>query len=118
MSTLKEDSKIQSWIYRITRNTIIDYYRAQKPSKDLPESSSTLDPDSHEETRKEISDWFQPLINTLPSLYKQALTSSEIDGITQFEVAKKEGLSLFSHKIQDSTRQKNIKRYPSTVLPL
>jgi RNA polymerase sigma-70 factor, ECF subfamily len=109
MDTLKENSKIQSWIYSITRNTIIDFYRAQKPSKELPESLSNPVPESHEETRKEIADWFLPLINTLPPLYRQALTLSEIDGITQNEVAQKEGLSLSAAKSRIQRGRKILK---------
>ncbi len=37
INTLKESSKIQSWIYQIARNAIIDHYRLHK-TKELPEA--------------------------------------------------------------------------------
>ena len=30
IDTINESSKIQNWLYQITRNTIIDYYRTNK----------------------------------------------------------------------------------------
>ena len=35
--TLKEPSKLRPWLYQITRNAIIDYYRLQKPSEAVPD---------------------------------------------------------------------------------
>lgn len=29
--SLKDETKLQSWLYQIVRNAIIDYYRSQKP---------------------------------------------------------------------------------------
>ena len=31
LHTLKDDQKLQSWMYRIARNAIIDHYRSKKP---------------------------------------------------------------------------------------
>nr|WP_235715713.1 sigma-70 family RNA polymerase sigma factor [Halalkalibacter hemicellulosilyticus] len=37
INTVKDEERILPWIYKITRNTIIDYYRKQKPSTKLPD---------------------------------------------------------------------------------
>jgi RNA polymerase sigma-70 factor (ECF subfamily) len=36
--TLKEPSKLQPWLYQITRNAIVDYYRLRKPSEVVPDN--------------------------------------------------------------------------------
>lgn len=113
INTLKENTKIQSWIYSITRNTIIDYYRTHKSTKELPESLSKPDPEPYEENRQEMADWFLPLINALPPQYKQPLMLSEIDGLSQKEVAEKAGLSLSATK---SRIQRGRKVLKSTLL--
>ena len=32
VDTLKDVKKLESWIYRLTRNAIIDYYRSTRPT--------------------------------------------------------------------------------------
>lgn len=94
LDSLKDSGKIQSWIYQITRNAIIDFYRTNKKMTELPESLSNIEMDNNEKNRKEISNWLLPMIKSLPDIYQQALTLSEIEGLPQKEVAKKLGLSL------------------------
>jgi RNA polymerase sigma-70 factor (ECF subfamily) len=94
IESLRDSRKIQSWIYQITRNAIIDYYRARKITEELPESLSSIELDTNERTRKGMSNWILPMIQSLPKNYQQALMLSEIEGLPQKEVAKKLGLSL------------------------
>jgi RNA polymerase sigma-70 factor (ECF subfamily) len=98
IDTLREDSKFQSWMYRITRNAIIDYYRAQKKMEELPESLAAPETETSAEVRREISGCLLPMINELPEHYRQAVIMSEIEGLTQKEVAQKQGLSLSGAK--------------------
>jgi RNA polymerase sigma-70 factor (ECF subfamily) len=37
IGTLIDDTKVERWIYQITRNTIIDHYRTQKIEEDIPQ---------------------------------------------------------------------------------
>src|SRR5947209_11643577 len=37
IDTLRDEEKLQSWIYQIARNAIADYYREQRATTDLPE---------------------------------------------------------------------------------
>ena len=37
LASLKDETKLQSWLYQIAGNAIIDYYRSQKPTVDIPE---------------------------------------------------------------------------------
>lgn len=98
IDTLRDSNKIQSWIYQITRNAIIDYYRTHKKMAELPESLSNPEMDSNDKTRQEIAGWLLPMIQSLQEDYFQALMLSEIDGLPQKEVAKKLELSLSGAK--------------------
>jgi len=97
INTLKESSKIQSWIYQITRNAIIYHYRLHK-TKELPEALASPESDSSEKTKQEIEGCIFPMIQSLPEHYRKALMLSEIEGLTQREVAAKQGLSLSGAK--------------------
>jgi RNA polymerase sigma-70 factor (ECF subfamily) len=98
IDTLKDDTKIQSWIYRITRNAIIDYYRSKKIPSELPESLAAPETAQNETVKQEISGWLLPMIDNLPEHYRDALIMSEIEGKPQKEVAEKHGLSLSGAK--------------------
>lgn len=96
--TLKDDSKIQSWVYQITRNAIIDFYRSRKTMEELPDSLVYEELESEEKTRQDIETFFVPMIQSLPEKYRQAIILSEIQGLTQKKTAEKLGLSLSGGK--------------------
>ncbi len=109
LDSLKDSGKIQSWIYQITRNAIIDFYRTNKKMTELPESLSNIEMDTNEKTRKEISNWLLPMIQSLPENYRQALLLSEIESLPQKEVARKLGLSLPGAKARIQRGRKLLK---------
>ncbi len=109
LDSLKDSGKIQSWIYQITRNAIIDFYRTNKKMTELPESLSNIEMNTNEKTRKEMSKWLLPMIQSLPKNYRQALLLSEIESLPQKEVAKKLGLSLPGAKARIQRGRKLLK---------
>jgi RNA polymerase sigma-70 factor (ECF subfamily) len=98
VDTLREYDKIQSWIYQITRNAIIDYYRAEKRLQELPAALATAEPELRERAREDIDACVMPMIQSLPEPYREAVMLSEIEGLTQKEVAEKQGISLSGAK--------------------
>jgi RNA polymerase sigma-70 factor (ECF subfamily) len=94
MHTLRENNKIQSWLYQITRNTIVDYYRTRKKLDELPEAFPVSEPRPNKAVRDEIASWTLPFINQLPEKYRDVLILSEIEGIKYSTIADQTGLSL------------------------
>jgi len=97
--TLKEPSKLRPWLYQITRNAIIDYYRLQKPSEAVPDE--LIHKDTREESNRaqwELARCLVPLLDALPEPYRQALRLTEFEGVTQREAASRLGLSLSGAK--------------------
>lgn len=94
IGTLTSANKIHSWIYQIARNTIVDYYRTRKPEAELPESLSAPAPDPGDTARREIADGLAPMIRRLPAHYRESVMMSEIEGLTQAEVAARQNISL------------------------
>ena len=97
IDTVRESSSIGSWLYQITRNAIIDYYRTHKPHVELPETLIAPERDT-ETARQEIEDCMPPLIKNLPDSYREAVMLSEIEGLPQKQIAEKQGLSLSGAK--------------------
>lgn len=98
LTSLNDKTKIKSWLYQITRNTIIDHYRAQKPGNNFPEDIPEPESDPSEEVLQELSACLHPMIQLLPDSNREAIIMSEIHGLTQKEVAEKQGISLSGAK--------------------
>ena len=98
IDTLKDGNKIQNWLYRIAKNAIIDYYRAKKQMDELPETLTNPEQDPSDKARQEIGTCLLPIIQSLLEHYRQTLTLTEIEGLTQKKVAEKQGLSLSGAK--------------------
>lgn len=86
---------LRGWLYRVTRNAIVDHYRARRPTEDLPEEIGAT-PGSEEEApaERELAHCLAPLLATLPPDYREALTLTEVDGLAQKEIARRTGLTI------------------------
>jgi len=98
LSTLEDDKKLESWLYQIARNAIVDYYRIKRPSSEPPSWLSDAEEDQGESVRRELSMCLLPMIKALPDKYCSALYISEIEGKPQTEVALREKLSVSGAK--------------------
>ncbi len=95
---LKDKNKIRSWVYTITRNAIIDYYRQRKMNTEGQDFSESTSPVSANSATDEITTGLREMITGLPEKYSQALILVEFDGLSQIELAKKTGLSVSGAK--------------------
>jgi RNA polymerase sigma-70 factor (ECF subfamily) len=110
IDTLKDCDKLQSWIYQITRNAIIDHYRAQKKMVELPSTLAAPDAELSNTASKEIDTCLLPMIESLPDPYRESVMLSEIEGRTQKEVAQKQGISLSGAKARVQRGRSMIKK--------
>lgn len=107
---LKEEDKLQPWIYQIARNTIADYYRRRKSGSLVPLSEDIIDePEEVTDESREIIKCLRSMINYLPDKYRQAIILSEFEGLTQREMAEKLGLSLSGAKSRVQRARKELK---------
>jgi RNA polymerase sigma-70 factor (ECF subfamily) len=98
IDTLENRNKLESWLYQITRNALIDYYRARKPLEELPEWLEQPQANREETNRRELLSCLAPMIQQLPEKYRHAVQLSAIEGKTQSEIAEKENISLSGAK--------------------
>ena len=96
IDTLKNKDKIIPWIYQISRNEINSYFR----KKDLGQVFEIIDwPNSLEENlTAEFSKCIQPMMNSLPLKYQEAIRLTEIEGYSQKELAKSLNISYSGAK--------------------
>ncbi len=97
IGTLKEEEKLASWIFQITRNVIIDYYRSKKESKEFDDEIFS-DEESDENVLSKLTTGMNEFIEHLPPIYKEAIQLTEIEGMKQRELAEKLGISITGAK--------------------
>jgi len=95
--TLRDESKLQSWIYQISRNSIADYYKAESKSPDN-EVPDLEDVEVGFYGKQEMFCCLHPFIDELPDKYKNAIKLSDLEGKKQQEVAEIIGISLSGAK--------------------
>ena len=98
IDTLADAGKIKGWLYRIARNAIIDHYRASGKTGPLPENIAAPQLDTSEQARRDIEGCVLPFIRNLPDKYREAVTLSEIEGLTHEQVAQRQGITLSGAK--------------------
>ncbi|MFA7268301.1 MAG: RNA polymerase sigma factor SigZ [Sterolibacterium sp.] len=108
LHTVKSQGSLTAWLYRIAANTIADYYRGLKPSEELPEELAAPEPEP--DYIAELASCLQPLIADLPETYRLPLVLSEIEGLTQKEVATRLGLSLSGAKSRVQRGRKKLRQ--------
>ena len=94
--TLKDCSKLTSWVYQITRNSISDYFR----NKEQFESIENIDfPEQEAEPLfVELANCINGKINNLPDTYKEALLLTTLKDFSQVELAEYLGISYSGTK--------------------
>lgn len=98
LDRITDREKLLPWMYQATRNAIIDYYRRKKPAKELDESLAVQNPERDDAAERELACCVMPFIQQLPDAYRQAILLAEIEGLTQRQVAVRQGLSLSGAK--------------------
>jgi RNA polymerase sigma-70 factor (ECF subfamily) len=109
LNTLKDQEKILSWMYQITRNTIVDYYRQHRPTEDIAQTMAAKETNTEEDVEKELSQCILPMVNQLPADYREAIQMAEFNRLTQKEIAQKQGLSLSGAKSRVQRGRKLLK---------
>lgn len=106
IGTLKDENKVNAWIYQIARNEITDHYRRLK--KGITNIMLVDEPDEDHNINllnEALTDMIKMLDN-LPSEHCEALCLTELEGLSQKEYADKVGISYTAAKsrVQRSRR--------------
>src|SRR5436305_4682010 len=71
IDTLRDEEKLQSWMYQIARNSIADYYREHKATIELSEALELPEePIVDDDVVKELIPSVKAMVNSLPDEYR------------------------------------------------
>lgn len=96
LNTLSDKDKLTSWVYQITRNSVLDYFKKQKPQTSLTES--LWEKEEEKSYNTEMINCLNPMITQLPQDFKEAIMETELGNLSQKEYAQKLGISYSGAK--------------------
>lgn len=110
IDTLRDQDRLQSWMYQIARNAIADYYRQQKTTLELPqELPIPEEPVIEDEAIKDLIPGVKTMVESLPAPYREALILTEYEGLSQRELAQRLGLSFSGAKSRVQRAREKLK---------
>lgn len=99
IDTLKDESKLESWIYQVARNAIADFYRGHSLTAELVETIPAPDErEAEDDVEKQLSSGLKEMVESLPRDYRDAILLTEFEGLSQRELADELGLSFSGAK--------------------
>ena len=96
LDSLSDSAKMKSWIFTITRNAIIDYYRRNAGQQKAAISEQLADEmmeESADDFTRGLDKCLNGFIHQLPPEYRDVIIDSEIKGIKQKDLADKYNLA-------------------------
>lgn len=100
MDILMDNQKVHAWIYKVTRNAIIDYYRRNHRYSELESlpNDRLLVLEDDMTSNKEIAFCLKNMVEKLPDKYRQAIVYTVFENHTQKEYSEMAGISLSGAK--------------------
>lgn len=112
IETLKDVKKLESWIYQITRNAIIDFYRSKRTamSLDVPEVLALPEELPDDDVVSDLFPSVRAMLLSLPKADRQALILTSYHGFSQKELGEQLGISLSGAKSRVQRARERLKQ--------
>lgn len=97
-ATLRDGTRLEAWVYRVARTTLIDYYRRQKPTEELATEVAAENSDEVAAMRAAIAAATRRFLEELPEIYREPVRLAELEGLPLAKIALRMDLSLTAVK--------------------
>ena len=112
IESLKDKTKVHSWLYKIASNQIIDYYRRKKENfVDINDDISISEEENIETVYEELNCCVEEFLEQLPKQYSDSLKAVYLDEYTQKEYADMKQLKLSTVKSQIKRGKESMKGF-------
>ena len=112
IDALRDEERLESWVYQIARNLIIDYYRRQTLTMPWEEAELLLPVEElpEEDVRTELAPAVVAMARSLPEPYREALLLTDYQGVSQKELSARLGLSFSGTKSRVQRAREKLKQ--------
>ena len=106
LHTLRSRDHLESWVFQIARNTTADHFRRTRETEEFDEAThgpllavadGTLSAED-EALSGALRSYVRSLVDRLPPLHREAIRLTELEGVSQVELAHRLGLSVSAAK--------------------
>lgn len=108
-------SALSTWIYNISKNTVIDYYRVHKNEYELLDNYDYLTSEEESDVSQEDLDYLKNALEKLPEELRDVIVLHYYNDLSLKEVAEKMNMSYgivkLRHKKALSLLQDDLKNY-------
>lgn len=108
IQALADSSKLTSWVYQITRNTITDYFRKTVSKVDI-DNINIADQEYDEPLYQSLSNCITSKISLLPDKYRQAILLTTFENYSQMALAKELDISYSGAKTRVQRAREKLK---------
>jgi RNA polymerase sigma-70 factor, ECF subfamily len=111
INSLKNPVKMESWVFKVTRNAIIDHYRKNKIHVEIDDDSVPLkEEEENSDDHKKASEGLTEMVEELPVIYRDAILLTEYQGLTQKQLSEKMNISLTAAKSRVQRAKKMLRK--------
>jgi RNA polymerase sigma-70 factor (ECF subfamily) len=110
LGSLKEDEKLEAWLFQVARRAVSDHFRSRSGNRrtdGLPEDIS--EGQAGETVTAEVASWLEPMMSLLPEEDRDVLRKADLEGTSQKELAGRLGLSVTAAKSRVQRARKRLK---------
>lgn len=99
---LRDDERFGPWVYQVARSAIADHHRSSRrhplADSDPPDAAAEPTDETDRAAEQDLAAYVAVFIALLDSPYREALTLTELEGLSQKEAAAMMGVSLSAMK--------------------
>jgi RNA polymerase sigma-70 factor, ECF subfamily len=96
---LRDENKLQAWVYQVTRNAVYDHFRMnnRQSQTDVTEIEAIEEATDNQYMSETIEDMVK-MMSEMPADYCDVLCSTELEGMSHKDYADKKGITLTAAK--------------------
>lgn len=95
LGRLREGARLEAWLFQVARRAIVDHFRKRLPAGLKGDVAARNDP---ADLSAEVSTWLEPMMALLPEEDREALRLTDLEGLSQKDLAVRWGLSVTGAK--------------------
>lgn len=120
-SGLREADRLEAWIFRIARNHLYDHFRASRGDNEVfdeklhgwggpGEQQQAVHEAEEAGLRRSLRAYIRGVVEGLSPHYREALTATEFEGLSQVAYAKRAGISIPAAKSRVQRGRREVRR--------
>ena len=114
LASLQDEERFGGWVYRVANNAIVDNARRRARSPEVGSddelAAGAIADDATGQLQSDLGECVALFVGRLPSPYREAVTLTELEGLSQREAAEMLGISVSGMKSRVQRGREKIRR--------